>query len=124
MITLTTTKAKLLFVEVPGLARDFKIFDDELPYISYFIRHETRRIYLPFGSTYTFLFTTKQATEEDWKPLVDEKNIVCPEYGSKRKLWVDYVSGKTCGSAASSGLSLQKANGMDVNKNYAVIEID
>jgi len=47
----STTKANLLFVEVPPIANRFQVFNDpDNPYLSYFLKIETERQYLPRGS--------------------------------------------------------------------------
>lgn len=126
MTTLTTTKAKLLFVEVPDKVSDIRIYnvlnDILLSFRNSLGFYVHIQIPSASGSTYTFLFTTKQGREEDWKPLVDD---FCDLY------YYDYATppmggwapGYTLDTATSSGLSLQQANGMDVNKNWAVIEV-
>lgn len=144
MITLTTTKAKLLFVEVEDDARNIRI-DGRYIYFQVEPKGDDDGLSefypdccpLPSGSTYTFLFTTKQGREEDWKGVVQSvaydlppapSNDFCGDWSVGYR---DYQSDEETGcseypffhTATSSGLSLQKANGMDVNKNYAVIEI-
>lgn len=131
MTPITTTKAKLLFVEVPGNSTSLFV-DNDGDLIYWFPVSENNFdvawIELPSGSTYTFLFTTKQATEEDWKGVVDggwysingAKSIGYVDYSRREGSLADLL----CDTATESGLSLQQANGMDVNKNYAVIKID
>lgn len=113
MTPITTTKAKLLFVEVPDDAKD--ICTNVYNNLVYWDKGKVHAIDIPPSST--FLFATKQGGEEDWKGVVDDPNILL-EYP-------DYTRSGLCllCTATESGLSLQKANGMDVNKNYAVIEI-
>lgn len=128
MITLTTTKAKLLFVEVPDDATNIVVHNN-LPMIvfeSEICNPEKLGgdiIRLPSGSTYTFLFTTKQGREEDWKGVVEYEINPMDDFIEG---YLDYERGEpwyTKDTATESGLSLQKENGMDVNKNWAVIEV-
>lgn len=50
-------------VEVEPLANRFKLFDDEQPYLSYFVGTDTRRLYLNERG-WQFLSTSKDMTEE------------------------------------------------------------
>ena len=73
----------------------------------------------PSGSTYTPLFTTKNATEEEARGVVDE--IVLPlvhlGFSDYNKSW------NICNTALESLHSLLIANGLDVDKNYLVIKV-
>jgi len=59
------------FLPSPGADR-FKYFNDEKPYLSYFVGHETFREYFPKGTVLIGL--TSEVTEETAKIMVDEYN--------------------------------------------------
>lgn len=126
MTPITTTKAKLLFVEVEDDVAELYMMKYIANVVFFKIKsgadHGT--ILLPSGSKYSILFTTKQATEEDWKGVVDEQFDTYLDYEADEDEDIGNVANFSFATATSSGLSLQKANGMDVNKNYAVIKID
>lgn len=68
-------------------------------------------------------FLTKLATEEDWKKIIDETNVGY----AKLIVYRDYLSEEEdylfqLNTATESGLSLLKAEGLDLEKNYLIIK--
>ncbi len=70
----------------------------------------------PGGGTYSILFASKDAGEEDWKGVIDT-------YGNG--MYYDYSVPFFFGyirSPTESGLSLLKSKGLDTTKNYLIIK--
>jgi len=105
MKTITTDKMTIGLVEVPDGANLFEVFNDDNPYISFWLEIRTPRLYLHPGN-YTFLSTTKELTEEVAKE-------VCGYGGIE-------LMHKTAKAALNTILT---ANGIDPSKNYAILEI-
>lgn len=78
----------------------------------------TYEIDLPKINNYEGLFLTKLATEEDWKKLVG--------YVSSESVYRNYIGllddAWNCIKPSESGLSLLKAEKLDVNKNYLIVK--
>lgn len=71
MKTFTNKKGiSYVFFDVPEDARDFKIFNDEQPYLSYFKGVETPRQYLPQGN-YELIGLAKDVSESQAAEIVD-----------------------------------------------------
>lgn len=68
--------APILVVEFEEKARDFKVFNDEKPYVSYFVGIETKRFYLPIGK-WEIIGYYDEIKEEDVKDLVEITCFVC-----------------------------------------------
>ncbi len=85
-----------------------------------FMPYET----LPPG-TYSILFASKEAGEEDWKGVVERvsgwENIIYYNYTASGRDYRDTVE-SAFHRATESGLSLLTSKGLDTNKNYLVIK--
>lgn len=105
-------------VEVPDDAEEFSIdMDEEESTLYYFngANIDSTAICLPEGS-WQFLFTTKEATEEDARKIVTELPVEnrYENYNGDYPVWWH--------TAKESIRSLLKSKGCDTNKNYAIIE--
>ena len=116
MKTITTDKMTIGLVEVQHVANRFKVFNDEKPYLSFFIGTETSRIYLQSGN-YTFLSATRDLTEKVAARIVDYDN------DSNYKDYTLIRSTYHLRFATSSLASLLLANDIDPSRNYAILEI-
>lgn len=132
MKKITTSEGEWLFVEVPDQSRDFKVFNDENPYLSFFEGMETPRIYLSEGQ-YAFIAITKTITEDQAKEVVCEFEKISlndkPFVKFNQPMYENYmwdkvnVSDWMYKSAIQSLTSLLKANGLDLEKNYAILKV-
>ena len=66
-------------VTIPEGANRFHVFNDEAPYLSFFVGIETPRIYLPPGN-YSILCRASEATEEQAAEVVEQKLTDYDEY--------------------------------------------
>lgn len=123
MKTITTDKMTIGLVEVPDGANRFKVFNDDNPYISFFLEMRTPRLYLHPGS-YIFLSTTKDLTEEVAKKFLSYtiesekmhyRDYKHPAFLERQLYWFD--------NWQESFSSLLKVNGLNPSKNYAILEI-
>lgn len=81
MIQLTTSNGTFGLVEVPKDAIDPQVYNNAIGYntpimdfwVGFVGVHE-KEIDLPPGN-WTFLFTTKDATDEDWKKVGEKPNL-------------------------------------------------
>jgi len=74
-------------------------------------------LYLPVDKDWIFHFTTQTATEQDWAGVVPVQN---DDYTG---VWYfDFITKEyTHQRAATAGHSLLTANGLPVEKNYAIL---
>lgn len=121
MKEISTQKGKFLFVEVPEDAERFSFGYDTPNWLYYYRKgaansFDHRHIELSAGQ-YTFLCVSKGISEEDAGKIVD-KGIT--------DLWMDYTNTDTdwdiyTKTPTESFSSLLKANGLDKDKNYAIL---
>lgn len=91
-----------LFLDVPEDARDFKVFNDEMPYLSYFnIFSETPREYLPKGN-YELIGLAKDVSESQAAEIVHEYD----ELSLEGHGFEDYIGTSICDTAKESLSSL------------------
>jgi hypothetical protein len=75
-------------------------------------------LYLPVDKDWIFHFTTQTATEQDWAGVV---GVSENEFYSG---WTDYTGEISAfHSATESGHSLLAANGLPIERNYAILTI-
>lgn len=104
-IQLTTN---LIAVQLPETASRFKIFNDNESYLSFFLKTETTRQYLPQGQ-WRILGIAREVSEEDWKP-----HVSCHR---DFELYMNYdpTSDDLTNTSVKSGLSLLRSKGLDMN---------
>lgn len=112
--TIALTEKHYLF-KVPKDGTRFVIFQDEKPYLSYFINSETKRIYL--DGEYEILFEANTATDEDWKKVVESQRIKIGE--ASGNAYKNYANSSWFLTATESGHSLLESKG-----HYLVNPID
>lgn len=128
MTPITTSKVSTLFVEVPKGAYRLFFYEGSLWTDVRFPK--VFRDVLPPGS-YTFLFTTKDATEQQAGEVVDDY-VYVHENGHTYDMYyrnymdVTQVISKdySLDESVKSLRTLMIAHGLDVSKNYAVLKIN
>jgi len=112
-----TTKATILVVDLPEGVRDIKVFNDELPYISYFIdASRTGRKYIEPGQ-WQLLGKTFELSEELWRDIVQVKKKYIP--GGYGIYFLNQESENyDLDTATESGLSLLTANKVNRENPY------
>ena len=73
-IEYNTGNVTVLFVKLADGAKDFKVFNDERPYLSFFDGYITTREYLPKGN-WRLIGNPFNLTEEQCKELVDDPMV-------------------------------------------------
>lgn len=122
MIQLTES---LIAVEVPKGSKS--IFVSHWPKSNPELMYLTRKdnpvsVKLTYGVKYSLIGVTP-LSEEQWKEVVKDHvfdnyfDYVNPNSG-------DYARGYMCGTATESGNSLLESKGLDINKKYAIIQIE
>lgn len=121
-----------LFVEIPDDATDFKLRIDNN--IFYRLKFEDKFLSTYNGSTTTSDFlnrydtveiisTTKDISEEQAKTIVEKHpNLFYRDYNFKTYLDENWTKNWVSNTAKESLQSLLQANGLDVNKNYLILE--
>jgi hypothetical protein len=73
-------------------------------------------LYLPVDENWIILFTTATATEQDWAGVVPEMSVGnrWPNYCGDYPIWFH--------TRKESFHSLLAANGLEVGRNYAILE--
>lgn len=114
-LTTETTKAIVLSCLTENGARDFKIFNDENTYLSYFVGVETKRLYLPKGKKWVVLGFPSELTEQQMESVVE--NVDKSGYG---KLFPNYEDDEAClfMDASESFASLLKKMGALTENPY------
>lgn len=116
---LTQLTENIFAVEIPGDAINILVG-------RYFIYWDTNgssnELALPPGS-YTLLFLSKEATEDDWKTVCDS-DVGGGELDEKTWLeWLNYETDEySFDTATESGHRLLRSKGLDPSKNYAIIK--
>lgn len=88
MIQTETSKAKIIFKDLPSNANRFKVFNDEKPYLSYFVGVETLREFLPQGN-WTILNVLDGVTEDEAEMVADDFLFMFTKEGFKSYLSYD-----------------------------------
>ena len=99
--------------EVPMDASDIQMHEG---CITYYCSEGTVRVTVPPG-TWQLLFLTRDATDSDWEKVV-ERDSKYPEWWYK-----DYeLKSPFCYNSTQSGHSLLRSKGLNLDKNYVLIE--
>lgn len=103
----TINGKEYLGVKVPTKADRFKIFNDEKPYLSYFLGVETHREYLPFRQKYEIfgLLSKIQNDEGKCRELMG-KPAIAPNYSNQ----LEYISGVECFHSLQQSLKMFTVN--------------
>lgn len=117
---LTQLTDNIFAVEIPEDAIYTRVFKDSSgEYLSGF---QEPLIPLPPGS-YTLLFLSKEATEDDWKKVCDS-DVGGGEIDEK--IWLEWFNYETdeysFDTATESGYSLLRSKGLDPTKQYTIIK--
>lgn len=113
-------------VEIPDDAADVYILpslpDDYLYFNRKFGHDGTCEKQLTgFGNcSATLIGLSDEITEIDWERIVDQIDVVCPEYGQKHKMPVDYETKRMAASFKKSGQSLLRSK--NLSKRYAILK--
>lgn len=119
-------------VEIPEDAYDVEIVGDGLDFIYYripitgtFEKSKGKLIHISTTGSYTLLFLSKEATEDDYKKVVERVSgwmtDIYYDYCANGRDYRDIVDAAFC-EPVKSFHSLLQSRGLDPSKNYAIIK--
>lgn len=115
---------EFLLLDLPSDANRFKIFNDENPYVSYFLGIDTFREYIQSGN-YQILCLAKYATEEQAAMVVDKIHLgAYINYNRKTRSSKDYHWDFYTDTAKESLTSLLTSLGFKQDDNVLILGED